>query len=75
MGRKENVGKSVSSKLLPSTLALVDCLKLVSLSKDNPFELDAFVILSQKNIETGTIHNIANTLHDSFAKASNYHWK
>ena len=66
-GAKENVVKSVSSKLPPSTLALEDCLNLVSLSKNSPFELDTFVVLPQENgVETGTIHNIANTLRDGF---------
>ena len=37
----------------------------MSLSKDNPFVHDTFVVLPQENsIETGTVHNIANNLRD-----------
>lgn len=58
----------------PSTLTLMDCLELASINKNSPFELDAFVILpKEKIIETDTVHDIANSLCDSLAEASDYH--
>src|SRR5882762_9279897 len=77
---KENTGKNVASgavsHLPPSTLALTDCLKLVSANKNSPFELDTFVVLpKEKSDDKESIHDIANTLCDTLAAASDYHWK
>jgi len=66
----------VSFQLPPSTLALPDCLKLLSLNKNSPFELDTFVVLpKEKRDDKESIHDIANTLRDTLAVASDYHWK
>lgn len=72
----ENAGKTEASHIPPSTLALADCLELVSANKNSPFELDTFVILpKEESITADSIHDIANTLRDSLAEASDYHWK
>lgn len=78
---KENVNtdkkrQSAASQLQPSTLALDDCLKLISMNKDNAFELDTFVILPEEKSGVDiTVHEFANGLRDSLAEASDYHWK
>lgn len=67
--------QSTASQLQPSTLALDDCLKLISMNKDNAFELDTFVILLEKSGVDISVHEFANSLQDSLAGASDYHWK
>ena len=77
---RENTGKGVTSRavssLPPSTLALSDCLKLVSANKNSPFELDTYVILpKEKWSDKESVCDAANTLRDTLAEASDYHWK
>jgi hypothetical protein len=77
---KENIEKCVAFKavpyLPPSILALTDCFKIVSANKNSPFKLDTFVVLSkEKSDNKENIYDIANTLYDTFAMASDYHWK
>lgn len=60
----------------PSTLTLEHCLQLLSMNKDNAFELDAFVILPiDEYDEKLSTHDVANGLCDKLAKALDYHWK
>ena len=58
------------------SLALDECLQLLSMNKDSPLELDAFVTIPGEKIgmELG-VHDYANRLRDYLAEASNYHWK
>ena len=61
----------------PSTLTLDECLKLISMNKDSPFELDTFVHvpLEPREPEKDGVHGWANRLRDMLAKASEYQWK
>ena len=72
---KENIDPSVTQDkatcklittpgLQPSILDFEDCLKLLTTSKDLPFELDAFVMIPEGMFED-----------DQLAKASDYRWK
>ena len=60
----------------PSSLALDDCLQLLSMNKDSPFELDVCVTIPGKKIgmELG-VHDYANCLCDHLVEASDCHWK
>ena len=59
----------------PSSLALNECLQLLSMNKDSPFELDAFVTVPGEKIgmELG-VHDYANCLRDYMAEASDYEY-
>jgi hypothetical protein len=64
-----------TSGLQPSMLSLEDCLKLLSMSRDSPFELDAFVNIPDGMFEGKDVHGFANGLRDQLAEASDYRWK
>ena len=64
-----------TSGLQPSTLSLEDCLKLLSISKDSPFELDAFVDIPDGIFDGEDVHGFSNGLRDQLAEASDYRWK
>jgi hypothetical protein len=78
---KENIdgeGKvhSTTSPMQPSSLALNDCLTLLSMNKDSTFELNAFVTIPvEKMVLDLGIHGFTNSLCDYMAEASDYHWK
>ena len=78
---KENIngeGKvcSTTSLMQPSSLALDDCLMLLSMNKDSMFELDAFVTIpvEKMSLDLG-IHDFTNSLHNYIAEALEHHWK
>ena len=78
---KENINgegkvQSTTSPMQPSSLALDDCLMLLSMNKDSAFELDAFVTIpvEKMSLDLG-IHDFANSLCDYVAEALDYHWK
>jgi hypothetical protein len=54
---------------------LEDCLKLLSISKDSPFELDAFINIPDGMFDGKDVHGIVNGLRDQLAEASDYRWK
>ena len=64
-----------TSGLQPSVLSLEDCLKLLSISKDSAFELDAFVKIPDKIFEGKDMHSFSNGLHNQLAEATDYRWK
>jgi hypothetical protein len=83
---KENIDPSVARDnatrkptttpgLQPSILSLEDCLKLLAISKDSPFELDAFVTIPEGMFEGKDMHGFSNRLRDQLAEASDYRWK
>jgi hypothetical protein len=47
----------------------------LSISKDSPFELDAFVDISDKIFMGKDVHDFSNGLRDQLAEASDYRWK
>jgi hypothetical protein len=53
-----------TSRLQPLILSLEDCLKLLSISKDSPFELDAFVNIPDKILKGMNVHGFSNSLCD-----------
>jgi hypothetical protein len=78
---KENVDgegkvRSTTSQIQPSSLALDDCLMLLSMNKNSAFELDAYVTVPAEKIGVDlSVHAFANSLRDYMAQASDYHWK
>ena len=64
-----------ASGLQPSILSLEACLKLLSINKDSPFELDAFVDIPDKIFTGKDVHSFSNGLRDQLAEASDYRWK
>ena len=76
VGEREGKACNTTSHLLPSNLGLEACLKLISMNKDSAFELDTFVTLPEEKRGTEvSVHDFANGLRDSLARASDYHWK
>ena len=77
VGEREREGKACNtmSRSLPSNLVLEACLKLISMNKDSAFELDTFVTLLEKRGTEVSVHDFTNSLRDSLARASDYHWK
>jgi hypothetical protein len=65
---------STTSHVQLSSLALDDCLQLLSMNKDSPSKLDAFVTIPGEKIgmELG-VHDYANCLCDYLADTSDYH--
>ena len=68
------------SEMQPSVITLEECLQLVSMNKDSPFELDAFVhipvgLFGEGHEEEEIVHKRANRIQDELARASEYHWK
>ena len=61
-----------TSGLQPSILSLEDCLKLLSISKDSAFKLDAFVNIPDKIFEGKDMHGFSNGLCDQLVEASDY---
>ena len=64
-----------TSRLQPSILSLEDCLKLLSISRDSPFELDAFVNIPDEIFMGKDVHGFSNGLRDQLVEASDYRWK
>ena len=68
------------SEMQPSVITLEECLQLVSMNKDSPFELDAFVhipvgLFGEGDEGEEIVHKRANRIRDELARASEYHWK
>jgi hypothetical protein len=78
---KENIerGKSLTGTAQPSLLTLKECLILISINRDEAFELDTFIILMEEMKGDGfnglSVHEFANGLCDQLAGASDFHWK
>jgi hypothetical protein len=78
---KENIDKGKGSRTgtgaaQPSLLAFDECLTLISMNRDEAFELDTFVVLPEEMKGDGlSVHEFANGFRDRLASASDYHWK
>ena len=75
-GNKENKNPCNALPMpQPSTLDLDECLQLIAINKDSPFELDAFVHVPSGILGSDEVHGRANAIRDRLASASEYQWK